>query len=61
MVGLRALDLILRNVRTRVTDIAFVLDVSPMYTDDHAADAPGLGIPTHTIADVEAFHHDRPV
>src|SRR5438477_11644645 len=61
MISLVALDLILRNVRARVMSITFVLDVAPMYTDNRAADASGLGIPAHTIANLEAFHHDRSV
>jgi hypothetical protein len=53
MVSLGALDLILRNVRARMMSIAFVINVAPMYSDDRAADAPGLGIPAHVIADLE--------
>ena len=55
MVGLGALDLILRNVRARMMGIALDLEIARMHANDRAADAPGLGIPTHTIADLEGF------
>jgi hypothetical protein len=57
MVGLGALDLVLRNVRARMMSIAAVIEVAGMHAEDRAADAPRLGIPAHAIMDLEALRH----
>src|ERR1700693_2644982 len=61
MVGLGALDLILRSVRARMMGITLVIEVAGMYADDRAADATSLGIPAHAIMDLEALRHGRPL
>jgi hypothetical protein len=58
MIGLDALDLILRNVGARVMGIALVVDIAHMHANDRATDPSGLGIPTHAITDLEGFGHD---
>src|SRR5579871_2821338 len=58
MIGLVALDLVLRVVRAGVMDITFVghfLSVHPHYP---AGDPARLGIPAHVIADVERSRHE---
>jgi hypothetical protein len=59
MVGLGALDLILRNVRARMMGVAPVIEVAGMHADNRAADAAGLGIPAHAIMDLETLRHGR--
>jgi len=61
MVGLGALDLILRNARTRMVGVAPVIEVAGMHADDRAADAAGLGIPAYAIMDLEALWHGRSI
>jgi hypothetical protein len=61
MVGLGALDLILRSVRARMMGVTLVIEVAGMYADDRAADATSLGIPAHAIMDLEALRHGRPL
>jgi hypothetical protein len=43
MVGLGALDLILRSVRARMMGVTPVIEVAGMDADDRAADATSLG------------------
>src|ERR1043166_3713143 len=50
IVGLVALDLVLRLILAGVVDVAFVIHVLGVHPDDAAADAPGLGIPADVIA-----------
>src|SRR5665213_3014165 len=57
VIGLATLDFVLRTLRARVMDMAFVVDVSRMHADDRAADASRCGIPTHLIADLEPISH----
>ena len=59
MVGLGALDLILRSVRTRMMGVAVDLEIAGTHADDRAADTSGLGIPAHAITDLEALRHGR--
>jgi hypothetical protein len=61
MVGLGALDLILRSVRARMMGVTLVIEVAGMYPDDRAADATSLGIPAHAVMDLEALRHGRPL
>jgi hypothetical protein len=61
MVGFVAFNLVLRIVRTRVMEIAFVIHIPYMHTHDAPADPACFGIPTHVIADFEyPRHHDSP-
>jgi len=57
MLGLAALDLVLRIVRARMVGVAVDLELAGMHADDRAADATGLGIPAHAIVNLEAFRH----
>jgi len=54
MIGLAALDLILRRLGARVVCVALVIDILRMDPDDPAADAPGLRIPSDLIPDLES-------
>lgn len=58
VVGLGALDLILRDVRAGMMGITIDIEVARVHPDDRAADAPRFGIPTHMIADFEIVRHD---
>jgi hypothetical protein len=58
MLGLAALDLVLRRIRARVMGIAFDIEVADMHSDDRAADVLSLGIPSHAIADFEGIRHN---
>jgi hypothetical protein len=61
MVGFVAFNLVLRIVRTRVMEIAFVIHIPFMHTHDAPADPACFRIPTHLIADFEYLrHHDSP-
>ena len=53
MVGLVALDLVLRRIGRGVVRIALVVEVARMNGDDAARHAPGLGIPADMIPDLE--------
>jgi hypothetical protein len=57
VIGLAALDFILRIVLARVMGISLVIDVVRMNFDDRAADMAGFRIPGHVIADFEPFRH----
>src|SRR5579871_3755999 len=56
MVGLVALDLILRLVPARVMHVAFVVHVLAMHANDTAAHPAGFRIPADVIADLENYH-----
>src|SRR5437016_9406680 len=58
VVGLAALDFVLRIVLARVVGVAFEVHISRMHLDDCAADAPGLRIPGYSISNLELFHHN---
>ena len=57
VIGLVALDLILRFVGARVMDIAFVVHVFGVHADDLAAHPAGFRIPADVIADLECSGH----
>jgi len=57
MIGLAALDFVLRRFRARVMRVTLVLDVLRMNSDDRAADTPGLRVPADLIAVLEPFSH----
>ena len=57
MVGLGALNFILRSVHVDVTGVAFDVEIAGMYSDDRAADTSSFLIPAHAIIDFEAFCH----
>src|SRR6476620_7178336 len=58
MVGLVALDFILRIIWGRVVRISLVIRIFRMNLDDLAADMTGLRVPGHMIANVEFCRHD---
>jgi hypothetical protein len=58
VIGLIALDFVLRIIRAGVVRVALVIDVLGMHLDDPAADAPGLRVPGHVVADFELSWHD---
>jgi hypothetical protein len=58
MLGLAALDLVLRHISARVMGITFGIEVADIPPDDRAADVPGLGIPAHAIADFKGIRHN---
>ena len=60
VLGLAALDLVLRRFRARMVRVAVKIEISRMDVNDRAANAPGLGIPTHMIAGFELVFHDCP-
>src|SRR5262245_64030779 len=57
MIGLVALDLVLRVVLACMVDVSLPIDVLRMHLDDPAADAPGLRVPAHVIARLEPLRH----
>jgi hypothetical protein len=57
VIGLVALDFILRLVRCSMVDVAFVIDVPSMDFDDFSAHPPGFRIPAHVIANLERLDH----
>jgi hypothetical protein len=60
MVGPGALYLILRAICCRMASIASEFEIPGMDPSNCPADLSSLGIPTHAIADLEAFFHDGP-
>lgn len=57
MIGLVALDLILGIVCRCMMCMPFVIEILDMDGDDRPRHAACLGIPAHTIPDLEAFGH----
>src|SRR6185312_14702924 len=57
VVGLVALDLVLRIVLAAVAGVALVVGVAGVDLDDLAADVAGLGVPAHVVADLECMAH----
>src|SRR5581483_6077941 len=57
MIGLVALDFVLGILLAGVVRVSLVVGVAGMHLDDRAADAPGLGIPGHVVADLEFSAH----
>ena len=57
MIGLVALDCVLRLFRARMVHVAFAGHILPMHPHDASADATSLGIPAHVIADLESLGH----
>jgi hypothetical protein len=57
MVGLVALDFILRVFLDRVVCIPFLSNIFGVHLNDLAADVPGLRIPGHVIADLKSSSH----
>jgi hypothetical protein len=58
VIGLVALDFILRIIRAGVMSVSLVIGVSCMDLDDPAADLTGFGVPRHVIANLEFRGHD---
>ena len=61
VIGLTALDFILRIVLARVMGMSLVVDVFDMHFDDRAADMAGLRVPRYLITNFEALRHLEPV
>ena len=59
VLGLAALDLVLRRFGARMVRIAFVFEIARVDANDDAADASGFGIPAHMIADLELVFHEH--
>src|SRR5262245_3011511 len=57
VLGLVALDLVLRVVLARMVDVSLPIHVFRIHLDDPAADASGLRVPAHMIAQLEPFRH----
>jgi hypothetical protein len=57
VIGLVALDFILRLGCGCAVNVAFVTDSPSMHFDDFSAHAPGLRIPAHVIANFELCDH----
>ena len=51
VLGLAALDLVLRRFRARMVRVAVNIEIARVDANDRAADAPGLGIPAHIFHD----------
>jgi hypothetical protein len=58
MIGLVALNLVLRVIRAGVMDIAFIGHILGVHPHYPAGDPACLGIPAHVIADLEHSRHD---
>lgn len=58
VVGLVALDLILRLILARMMRIALVGDVFCMHFDNLSADVSGFRVPGDMIVDFEFAYHD---
>jgi hypothetical protein len=57
MFGLVAFNLILWLFRARMMCVAVNIKITPTDANDLTADVPGLGIPTHMVADFEIVAH----
>ena len=57
VIGLVALDFILRLVPGGMVDVAFVIDVPSMDFDDFSAYPPSFRIPAYVIANLERLDH----
>jgi hypothetical protein len=57
VIGLVALDLVLRILFRSVAHISFVGDILAMHLDDLAAHAAGFGVPPDVAADPEFRRH----
>ncbi len=61
VIGLVALDLVLRVILARMMDVTLVVQVFGVHSYDATADPAGFGIPTHVIADFEYLSHNEPL
>ena len=57
VIGLVALDFILRLVRGGMMYVTFVVDVPSVHFGDFPAHSPGFRIPAHVIANLERLDH----
>jgi hypothetical protein len=58
VIGLVALDLILRGIVARVTSMPLVVNVLRVHANDRPADVSGFRVPSDVIANLESFGHD---
>lgn len=59
VIGLVALDLILRIILARVMDVSFVVRIFRVNLNDPATDAARLGVPANVIAHFEPDRHGQ--
>src|SRR5215471_5898532 len=57
VIGLVALDRILRFLLAGVMDVTFVVHILRVHLHNSTADAPGLRVPAHVIANLEHLFH----
>src|ERR1700732_1138898 len=57
VLGLVALDLVLRRFSARMVRVAFDVKIASMYANNYPVDAAGLRIPAHMIANLEVVPH----
>jgi hypothetical protein len=57
MIRFVAFDLVLRIVRARVVDIAFVVNIPGVHAHDTTTDPAGFGIPADVVTDLEYLRH----
>ena len=58
MIGLAALDLVLRQLGAGTMNVALVVEVACMNPNDCAADATGFRVPLDPISNFELFSHE---
>src|SRR5699024_3821009 len=58
VIGLVALDLVLRFLRRSTATVALVVEVGGVDLRDGPRDLPGLGVPSHMVTDREFARHD---
>ena len=58
VIGLVALDLILRIIRIGVVRVSLIIDICCMHFDDRSADVPGLRVPGYMISDFKLSLQD---
>src|SRR5699024_9624241 len=59
VIGLVALDFVLRLVLAAAAHMALVFDILRVNPGDCAADPAGFGVPAHVITDFETMTHDQ--
>src|SRR5699024_6764486 len=58
VIGLVALDLVLRFLRRSTATVDLVVEVGGVDLRDGPRDLPGLGVPSHMVTDREFARHD---
>jgi hypothetical protein len=60
VIGLVALNFVLRIVFAGVMSVTFVIEIFGMHFDNGAADPAGLRVPNYMISDLEPLFHRSP-